>query len=166
MVFTCFRQGELAPLLTMWLGDGKARWGRIGRFEIAVAAKELWKIGRATGDYEAVVTKGHDVLMRSAEVAGTCDMLLDLLKCHKWNYIKEAVARKRFVDILREAAKNPRSEDPDRVLASMKFSLVSGDGGTLIAAYYANTAEETVAAANALETLGMRPNAVKSNRNT
>jgi hypothetical protein len=49
-------------------------------------------------------------------------------------------------------------------LASTKFSLVSGNGGTLIAAYYANTAEEAVAAANALETLGMRPNAVKSNR--
>ncbi|MFP3266605.1 MAG: hypothetical protein RXQ56_03975 [Thermoproteus sp.] len=46
----------------------------------------------------------------------------------------------------------------------MKFSLVSGNGGTLIAAYYANTAEEAVAAANALETLGMRPNVVKSNR--
>ncbi|MCC6067231.1 MAG: hypothetical protein LM562_05640 [Pyrobaculum sp.] len=46
----------------------------------------------------------------------------------------------------------------------MKFSLVSGNGGTLIAAYYANTAEEAVAAANALETLGMRPNVVKSNK--
>jgi hypothetical protein len=164
MVLTCLRQGELAPLLTMWLGDGKARWGRIGRFEIAVAAKEPWKIGRTTGDYEAVVAKGHDVFMRLAEAAGPYGMLLDLLKCHKWNYIKEAVARKRSVDILREAVKNPRSEDPDRVLASMKFSLVSGNGGTLIAAYYANTAEEAVAAANALETLGMRPNVVKSNR--
>ncbi len=102
--------------------------------------------------------------MRLAEAAGPYGMLLDLLKCHKWNYIKEAVARKRSVDILREAVKNPRSEDPDRVLASMKFSPVSGNGGTLIAAYYANTAEEAVAAANALETLGMRPNAVKSNR--
>jgi len=148
----------------MWLGDGKARWGRIGRFEIAVAAKEPWKIGRTTGDYEAVVAKGHDVFMRLAEAAGPYGMLLDLLKRHKWNYIKETVARKRSVDILREAVKNPRSEDPDRVLASMKFSLVSGNGGTLIAAYYANTAEEAVAAANALETLGMRPNVVKSNR--
>ena len=107
MVLTCLRQGELAPLLTMWLGDGKARWGRIGRFEIAVAAKEPWKIGRATGDYEAVVAKGHDVFMRLAEAAGPYGMLLDLLKCHKWNYIKEAVARKRSVDILREAVKNP-----------------------------------------------------------
>jgi len=49
-------------------------------------------------------------------------------------------------------------------LASMKFSLVSGNGGALIAAYSANTAEEAVAAANALETLGTRPNVVKSNR--
>ena len=163
MVLTCLRQGELAPLLTMWLGDGKARWGRIGRFEIAVAAKEPWKIGGATGDYETVVAKGHDVFMRLAEAAGPYGMLLDLLKCQKWNCIKEAVARKRSVDILREAVKNPRSEDPDRVLASMKFSLVSGNGGTLIAAYYANTAEEAVAAANALETLGMRPNVVKLN---
>jgi len=46
----------------------------------------------------------------------------------------------------------------------MKFSLVSGNGGALTAAYYANTAEEAVAAANSLETLGMRPNVVKSNR--
>jgi len=46
----------------------------------------------------------------------------------------------------------------------MKFSLVSGNGGTLRAAYYADTAEEAVAAANALETLGMRPNVVKSNK--
>jgi arginase family enzyme len=49
-------------------------------------------------------------------------------------------------------------------LTSMKFSLVSGNGGTLIAAYYVNTAEEAVAVANALETLGMRPNVVKNKK--
>lgn len=98
-----------------------------------------------------------------AEVAGAYGELLDLLKAHKWIYIKETIARKRSVDILREdilreTAKNSHLEDLD--LTSMKFSLVSGNGGTLIAAYYVNTAEEAVAMANALEALGMRPNVV------
>jgi hypothetical protein len=167
MVLTYLRQGELMPLLSMWLGDGKARWNRIGRFEVVIATKDPWKIGRATGDYEAVAAKGRDVFMRLAEVAGPYGELLDLLKAHKWIYIKEAIARKRSVDILREdilrdTAKNSRLEDLD--LTSMKFSLVSGNGGTLIAAYYVNTAEEAVAAANALETLGMRPNVVKNKK--
>jgi hypothetical protein len=157
MVLTYFRQGKLMPMLSMWLGDGKARWNRIGRFEVIIAAKDAWKIGRANG-YEALVAKGRDVFIRLAEVAGAYGELLDLLKAHKWIYVKETIARKRSVDILRETAKNSHLEDLD--LTSMKFSLVSGNGGTLIAAYYVNTAEEAVAVANALEALGMRPNMV------
>jgi hypothetical protein len=137
MVLTCLRQGELTPLLTMWLGDGKARWNRIGRFEVIIAAKDAWKIGRANG-YEALVAKGRDVFIRLAEVANAYGELLDLLKAHKWIYIKETIARKRSVDILkedilRETAKNSHLEDLDLTL--IKFSLVSGNGGTLIAAY-------------------------------
>jgi hypothetical protein len=163
MVLTCLRQGELTPLLTMWLGDGKARWNRIGRFEVIIAAKDAWKIGRANG-YEALVAKGRDVFIRLAEVTNAYGELLDLLKTHKWIYIKETIARKRSVDILREVILREAVKNSHLDLTSMKFSLVSGNGGTLIAAYYVNTAEEAVAVANALETLGMRPNVVKNKK--
>jgi hypothetical protein len=163
MVLTCLWQGELTPLLTMWLGDGKARWNRIGRFEVIIAAKDAWKIGRANG-YEALVAKGRDVFIRLAEAANAYGELLDLLKAHKWIYIKETIARKRSVDILREDILREAVKNSHLDLTSMKFSLVSGNGGTLIAAYYVNTAEEAVAVANALEALGMRPNVVKNKK--
>ena len=164
LVINHFRRGEWAPLLTMWLGDGKVRWGRIGRFEIAVAAKAPQRLGKVAGDYEAIVAKGKEMFKMLDEAAGPYGVLLDALRSHKWLYIKETVSRKRTVEILREAVGSFHQADPVRILESMKLSLVSGNGGTLIAAYYTSSAEEAVAAADALEALRMRPNVVKSNR--
>ena len=164
LVINHFRRGEWAPLLTMWLGDGKVRWGRIGRFEIAVAAKAPQRLGKVGGDYEAIVAKGKKMFKMLDEAAGPYGVLLDALRSHKWLYIKETVSRKSTVEILREAVGSFHQADPVRILESMKFSLVSGNGGTLIAAYYTSSAEEAVAAADALEALRMRPNVVKSNR--
>ena len=45
LVISHLRSGERAPLLTMWLGDGKARWRRIGR-EVAISTKEPQRLGR------------------------------------------------------------------------------------------------------------------------
>jgi hypothetical protein len=166
LVLKSFREGELLPLLSMWLGDGKARWNRIGRFEVAISAKEPWRIGKVAGDYEAVVAKGRDVFTRLIESAGPYGKLLDALQSHKWNYIKESAARKRSVEIFREAVGNLSADTADtvQILESLKFSLVNGNGGTLIAAYYTSDIEEAVAVANALEKLGMRPNINTSNQ--
>jgi hypothetical protein len=166
LVLKSFREGELLPLLSMWLGDGKARWNRIGRFEVVISAKEPWRIGKVAGDYEAVVAKGCDVFTRLIESAGPYGKLLDALQSHKWNYIKESAARKRSVEIFREAIGNLSADTADtvQILESLKFSLVHGNGGTLIAAYYTSYIEEAVAVANALEKLGMRQNINTSNQ--
>jgi hypothetical protein len=166
MVIKSFQEGDATALLTMWLGDGKARWNRIGRFEVAIASKAPQKLGRAVGEYEAIVAKGRDIFALMAEAAGPYGSLLDVLRSHKWLYVKEAAARKRSVEIFREAVGNVQLEvSPEQVLSKLKFSLVSGNGGTLIAAFYASSIEEAVAAANALEKLNMKPNIAKmSNR--
>jgi len=69
LVISHLRSGERAPLLTMWLGDGKARWRRIGR-EVAISTKEPQRLGRTLGEYEAIVAKGREAFVRLMEVAG------------------------------------------------------------------------------------------------
>lgn len=164
IVLKSLQEGELLPLLSMWLGDGKARWSRVGRFEISISTKEPWKLGRAVDSYEAIVAKGRDIFVHMAEAAGPYGMLLSALKAHKWNYIKEAAARKRSVELLREAVGDVQEVPPEQILSELKFSLVSGNGGTLIATFHTASREEAVGIANALEKLGMRPNVVTSNR--
>jgi hypothetical protein len=103
------------------------------------------------------------------EAAGIYGESLDLLKAHKWNYIKEAVARKRSVDILREKYKASTLEEEEirigDVVRSMNLQLVSGRGGSLIARYSTRDVGKALAIADRLESAGLRPNIVRSNAN-
>jgi len=47
LVAEYLRRGEWTPMLTMWLGDGKARWRNIlqSKYELLVATKEPWRLG-------------------------------------------------------------------------------------------------------------------------
>ena len=60
LVADYLRRGEWAPLFTMWLGDGKARWNKIlyGKYVVSVAAKEPWRLGLGVSTYEAIVATG------------------------------------------------------------------------------------------------------------
>ncbi len=92
LVADYLRRGEWAPLFIMWLGDGKARWSKVlrGKYVLSIAAKEPWRLGLVASPYEALVATGREAFVKLREAADVYGELLDLLKAHKWTYIKLA----------------------------------------------------------------------------
>jgi hypothetical protein len=188
LVVENFRRGEWTPMLTMWLGDGKVkRKGMLsGKYELVIAAKEPWRLGNGIGTYAALVATGREAFVKLREAAGAYGELLDLLKAHKWIYIKLATddsfraayklkTRKRSIDVLRETygqnngeiptERFSHAEEPRRsaVVAAgvvMYLYLVSGQGGSLFAKRYIRDARRALAIAERLESAGLRPNVV------
>jgi len=103
-----FRHGEWASMLAVWLGDGKARWrGNLrGRYALSIAAKETWRLGLGVSTHEAIVATGREAFKRLRKAAGVYGELLDLLRAHKWFYIKLATD-----DILRVGHKLKAEND-------------------------------------------------------
>jgi len=62
LVASHLRRGEWAPLLTMWLGDGKAERKKVlrGKYKIVIAAKEPWRLGNNISTREALVARGKE----------------------------------------------------------------------------------------------------------
>ena len=161
LVADYLRRGEWTPMLTMWLGDGKARWRNIlqSKYELLVATKEPWRLGIRKGAYEALVATGKEAFVKIREAAGTYGELLDLLKTHKWIYIKLATD-----DGFRAAAKqNKNSITVEGVV--MYLRLVSGRGGSLLAEHYTRNLGKAFTVADRLRAAGFRPNVVKSGPN-
>jgi hypothetical protein len=148
-------------MLTMWLGDGKARWRNIlqSKYELLVATKEPWRLGIRKGAYEALVATGKEAFVKLREAAGAYGELLDLLKAHKWIYIKLATD-----DGFRAAAKqNKKGITVGGIV--MYLRLVNGRGGSLQAEHYTRDAKKALKVAKILESAGLRPNIVKSGPN-
>jgi len=192
LVADYLRRGEWAPLFTMWLGDGKARWNKIlyGKYVVSIAAKEPRRLGLVASTYEAIVATGREAFERLRKAAGVYGVLLDLSKSHKWIYIKLATddafraayklkARKRGIDVLREAfgqngeiptEQFSHAEDGQRRGAVtvagivMSLHLVNSNGGSLLAEHYTRDAGKALATAGRLESMGLRPNVVRSGR--
>jgi hypothetical protein len=160
LVADYLRRGEWTPMLTMWLGDGKARWRNIlqSKYELLVATKEPWRLGIRKGAYEAIVATGKKAFVKLREAAGVYGVLLDLLKAHKWIYIKLATD-----DAFRAALKQKNSITVAGVV--MHLRLVSGRGGSLLAEHYTRDAREALEVADKLKAAGLRPNIVKSGPN-
>jgi len=161
LVADYLRRGEWTPMLTMWLGDGKARWRNIlqSKYELLVATKEPWRLGIRKGAYEALVATGREAFVKLREAAGVYGELLDLLKAHKWIYIKLATD-----DGFRAAAKqNKKGITVEGVV--MYLRLVSGRGGSLLAEHYTRNLGKAFAVADKLKAAGFRPNVVKSGPN-
>jgi len=160
LVADYLRRGEWTPMLTMWLGDGKARWRNIlqSKYELLVATKEPWRLGIRKGAYEALVATGKEAFVKLREAAGVYGELLDLLKTHKWIYIKLATD-----DGFRAAAKQKGSITVEGIV--MYLELVSGRGGSLVAKYFTRDPEKALEVADKLKTAGLRPNIVKSGPN-
>ena len=110
------RRGEWASLLTMWLGDGQAERRKVlsSEYKLMIAAKEPWRLGSSIGVCKALIASGKEAFAKLKEAASTYGELLDLLRAHKWIYIKLATddgfraayklkAEKRSIDRLREA---------------------------------------------------------------
>jgi hypothetical protein len=155
------RRGEWAPLLTAWLGDGKARWKNIlrGKYMLSIATKEPWKLGKKVGTHETIVATGREAFVKLKESAGVYGVLLDLLRAHKWIYIKLATD-----DGLRVAYKlNKKGITVEGVV--MYLRLVSGRGGSLLAEHYTRDVGKALEVADRLKATGLRPNVVRSGPN-
>ena len=161
LVAEYLRRGEWTPMLTMWLGDGKARWRNIlqSKYELLVATKEPWRLGIRKGAYEALVATGREAFVKIREAAGAYGELLDLLKTHKWIYIKLATD-----DGFRAAAKQNKNGITVEGIV-MYLRLVNGRGGSLLAEHYTRDLEKAHAAADKLKAAGLRPNIVRSGPN-
>jgi len=108
--------------------------------------------------YEALVATGREAFVKLRE-AGVYGVLLDLLKAHKWIYIKMATD-----DGFRAAAKqNKKSITVAGVV--MYLELVSGRGGSLIAKYFTRDLGNALAVADKLKAARLRPNVVRSGPN-
>jgi len=187
LVASYLRRGEWAPLLTMWLGDGKAERKKVlrGKYKIVIAAKEPWRLGNNISTREALVARGREAFERLREAAGAYGVLLDLLRAHKWINVKLATddafraayklkARKRGIDVLREAygrngeipTEFSHMERPRRGAVAvtgvvMSLYLVSGQGVSLLAGRYVRDVGKALAVAGRLESAGLRPNVVR-----
>jgi hypothetical protein len=161
LVADYLRRGEWTPMLTMWLGDGKARWRNIlqSKYELLVATKEPWRLGIRKGAYEALVATGKEAFVKLRESAGAYGELLDLLKAHKWFYIKLATD-----DGFRAAAKQSKNSITVAGVV-MHLRLVSGRGGSLLAEHYTRDLGNALAVADKLKVAELRPNIVKSGPN-
>jgi hypothetical protein len=84
---------------------------------------------------------------------------LDLLKAHKWIYIKLATE-----DGFRAAAKQNKNSITVAGVV-MYLELVSGRGGSLAAKYFTRDLRNALAAADKLKAAGLRPKIVRSNAN-
>jgi hypothetical protein len=189
LVVDYLRRGEWESMLAMWLGDGKARWRGIlrGKYALSIAAKEPWRLGLGVSTYEALVATGREAFERLRKAAGVYGELLDLLKAHKWFYIKLAtddilrvdrklkaengkIHTKSHTERPSSTSTKPRSraDKPGAVTVAgliMHLRLVSGRGGSLLAEHYTRDPEKAHAAANKLKAAGLRPNIVRSGPN-
>ena len=190
LVADYLRRGEWGPLLTAWLGDGNARWRKVlrGKYELTIAAKEPWRLGLVANAYEALVAMGREAFVKLRESAGVYGVLLDLLRAHKWIYIKLATddgfraayklkAEKMSIDVLRETYKHNNGEIPTEFSQAdkpgavavagvvMYLELVSGRGGSLVAKYFTRDLGKALAIAERLEEAGLRPNVARSGPN-
>jgi len=193
LVASHLRRGEWAPVLTMWLGDGKAERSEVlsGEYKLVIAAKEPWRLNPSASASKALVARGREAFERLRESAGAYGELLDLLKAHKWIDVKLATddgfraayklnTEKRSIDVLREAFGRNDGEIPteqfshaeaDRprrgavVVAGVLMSLylVNVRGGSLRAERYTRDVGRALAIAGRLEAAGLRPNVVRHN---
>jgi len=158
LVASHLRRGEWTPLLTMWLGDGKAERKRVlrGEYKIVIAAKEPWRLGKSISMKKALVASGKEAFVKLREAAGVYGELLDLLKAHKWVIVKLAAD-----DGFRAVYKLDKKSIAVASVV-MYLYLVSSRGGTLLAEYYTHDVRKALAVADKLKAAGLRPNIVKS----
>jgi hypothetical protein len=190
LVTSHLKRGEWTPIITAWLGDGQIDRKKVlrGEYQLVIAAKEPWKLGISVGTGKALVATGREAFLSLRESAGVYGELLDVLKAHKWIYIKLAtddvlrlthrLNRKRGIDVLREAygqnsdeiptASHADVDKPGAVAVAgvvMHLELVSGRGGSLVAKYFTRDVGKALAIAGRLESAGLRPNVVRSGPN-
>ena len=73
-------------------GDGETKRREVlsSKYRLVIAAKEPWRLGISIGARKALVATGREAFVKLRETAGVYGELLDLLRAHKWIYIKLA----------------------------------------------------------------------------
>jgi hypothetical protein len=185
LVASHLRRGEWAPLLTMWLGDGQTERKKVlrGEYKIVIATKEPWRLGSNKSTRKALVATGRETFVKLREAAGVYGELLDLLKAHKWIYIKLATddsfratykLKKRGIDVLRETygrnngeisieqfSQTKKPKNNAIVVAGIVMYLHLANG-SLLAKRYVRDVEKALAIAERLELVELSPNVVRS----
>jgi len=184
------RRGEWAPIITAWLGDGQTDRKKVlrGDYQLVIATKEPWRLGISIGTGKALVATGKEAFVKLKEAAGVYGELLNLLKAHKWVVVKLATddalrvayrlnTEKRSIDVLRETYRRNNGETPMEQFSHterpkrgavavagvvMHFALVNSRGGSLVAKYSTRNVGKALAAAERLESAGLRLNVVRS----
>jgi hypothetical protein len=69
LVVDYLRRGEWVPMLTMWLGDGKAELRKVlrGEYQLVIAVKEPWRLGNSIGMKNALIATGKEAFERLRE---------------------------------------------------------------------------------------------------
>jgi len=157
LVASHLRRGEWMPLLTMWLGDGKAERKKVlrGDYKIVIAAKEPWRLGSSKSTRRALVATGKEAFVKLRDAAGIYGVLLDRLRAHKWVNIKLATD-----DNFKAVFKQKGIVTVEGV--AMHLHLVSG---SLLAEHYTRDVGKALEIADKLKAAGLRPNVVKSGPN-
>jgi hypothetical protein len=157
LVASHLKRGEWTPMLSMWLGDGKAirKKALRGDYQLVIASKEPWKLGKRASAREALVASGREAFVKLREAAGVYGELLNLLKAHKWIDVKLATD-----EGFRTATKQNKKKNITVEGIIMRLRVASD---TLLAEYYTCCQEKMIEAVKRLKTAGLRPNIVKSN---
>jgi hypothetical protein len=182
LVASHLKRGEWTPLLTMWLGDGKAERKKVlhGNYKLIIVTKEPWRLGTTISEHVALVATRKEAFAKLREVAGVYGVLLDILQSYKWVVVKlatdnafKAAYRKRGIDVLREAYKHNNDKIPTEwfshteanklgavVVAGilMSLHLFNSQVGSLLARRYVRDARRALAIAGRLESAGLTPN--------
>jgi hypothetical protein len=157
LVASHLKRGEWTPILSMWLGDGKAIRKKIlrGEYQLVIAAKEPWKLGKRASARETLVASGKEAFEKLRKAAGLFGELLDLLRAHKWIIVKLATD-----DGFRTATKQNKKKNITVEGIIMRLRVASD---TLLAEYYTCCQEKMLEVNERLKSAGLRPNIVKSN---
>jgi hypothetical protein len=157
LVTSHLKHGEWTPMLSTWLGDGKAirKKALRGNYQLVIASKEPWKLGKRASTREALVASGREAFEKLRKAAGVYGELLDLLKAHKWIDVKLATD-----DGFRTATKQNKKKNITVEGIIMRLRVASD---TLLAEYYTCCQEKMLEAVKRLKSAGLRPNIVKSN---
>jgi hypothetical protein len=159
-VVQSFKQGNWAPLFTMWLGDGVNTRNRVlsGEYELIISSKNPQRLGRILKTGLALVTSGKEAFIKLREVAGIYGKLLDLLSSHKWFTIKLATDD-AFKAAYKQRYKNNKIKIGDVL---MHLELVTNKSGALYAKRYIYNLDEALMYVEKLKQIGIKTNIVHS----
>jgi hypothetical protein len=157
-VVQSFKQGNWAPLLTMWLGDGVNTRNRVlsGEYELIISSKNPQRLGQILKTGLALVTSGKEAFIKLREVAGIYGNLLDLLSSHKWFTIKLAT------DDAFKAAYKQRCKNNKIRIGDVLMHLELGIKGSLYAKRYTCNLDEALMYVEKLKQIGIKANIVRS----